>query len=159
MIDEIDKQIISLLQDNGRLSHTAVAEKVGMATATVYERIKKLEKKGIIKGYAAVVDAEAIGKPFTAFIRLTMSGASEEGYAASKHNFVNVCLHEPDILECHSVAGEDCYVLKVRTANPQDLEKLLERLRCYAIITRSTSSIVLSTYKETMKVQPVGESA
>jgi Lrp/AsnC family leucine-responsive transcriptional regulator len=159
MIDGIDRKILSLLQENGRLSHTAVAEEVGLATATVYERIKKLEKKGLIKGYTALVDAGMLGKPVTAFIRLTVSGASEEGYAASKRNLVDVCRREPDVLECHSVAGEDCYVLKVRAATPQDLEKLLERLRCHAFIAKSTSSIVLSTYKETTQIQPVRESA
>jgi Lrp/AsnC family transcriptional regulator, leucine-responsive regulatory protein len=63
MIDEIDHQIISLLQENARLSNAALAENVGLTTSTVHERVKKLEKKGIIKGYVAMVDAEALGSP------------------------------------------------------------------------------------------------
>jgi Lrp/AsnC family leucine-responsive transcriptional regulator len=153
MIDEIDRQILLLLQDDARLSNAALAEQVGLTASTVYERVKKLERKGIIKGYAAIVDAEAIGKPIMAFIRLTV-GVAVEGYLESKNNVMNFCLAEPDVLECHGVAGEDCYILKVRATSPKDLEQLVDRIRCQAPISRSVTSIVMSTFKENSKLVP-----
>jgi Lrp/AsnC family leucine-responsive transcriptional regulator len=153
MIDNIDRQILTLLQENARLSNAALAKAVGLTASTVHERVKKLEKRGVIKGYVAMVDAEAVGKPITAFIRLSV-GVSSEGYVESKNQVMNVCLAEPDVLECHGVAGEDCYVLKVRTASPQALEKLIERIRCQAAISRSITNIVLTTFKEDTIITP-----
>ena len=153
MIDEIDRQIVTLLQQDARLSNAALAEAVGLTSSTVHERVKKLEKKGVIKGYVAVVDAEALGKPITAFIRLSV-GFTTAGYMESKNSVMQVCLEEPDVLECHGVAGEDCYILKVRAASPQALEKLIEHIRCRAQVARSTTNIVLSTFKESSMVMP-----
>ena len=153
MIDKTDRQIIALLQNDARLSNAALAEEVGLTTSSVYERVKKLERKGVIKGYAAIVDAELLDKPITAFIRLTID-SYRDSYVESKRSVTEVCLAEPDVLECHGVAGEDCYVLKVKVANPKELEKLLERILSSAPITRSTSSIVMSTFKETTVVTP-----
>ena len=151
MIDEVDRQLIDLLQTDARFSNAALAEKVGLTTSTVYDRVKKLEQKGIIKGYVALVDAGALGKPITAFIRLTVGSASTD-YRQSKNSVTSICQAEPDVLECHGVAGEDCYILKVRAASPGDLEKLIERIRCNAQVARTTTNIVLSTLKETSKV-------
>ncbi|MFZ1396284.1 MAG: Lrp/AsnC family transcriptional regulator [Candidatus Promineifilaceae bacterium] len=156
MIDEIDARILDLLQVDARLSNAAIAEQVGLTTSTVFERIKKLEKKEIIQRYVAVVDAQKLGKPITAFVRLIIGTAPGEDYAACKQDFVARCQAEPDILECHSVAGEECYLLKVRVASTGDLEKLLERLRTYTLVAKSTSSIVMSTFKEEMRIATDG---
>ncbi|WP_420642794.1 Lrp/AsnC family transcriptional regulator [Candidatus Leptofilum sp.] len=156
MIDETDAQILDLLQQDGRLSNAAIAEQVGLTTSTVFERVKKLERKGFIQKYVAVVDPQKLGKPITAFIRLVIGTAPGEDYAACKQDFVDQCLAEPDILECHSVAGEECYLLKVRVANTGELEKLLERLRTYTLVAKSTSSIVMSTFKEEMRISAEG---
>ncbi len=153
MIDEIDRQIVLLLQEDARLSNSALAEAVGLTVSTVHERVKKLEKKGIIKGYVAVVDAEAIGKPIMAFIRLTV-GTTPAGYLEAKQDVMEACRCEPDILECYGVAGEDCYILKVRATSPKDLERLIERIRSKATVSRSITSIVLSTFKESSIVVP-----
>jgi len=153
MIDEIDRRIILLLQEDAHLSNAALAEQVGLTVSTVHERVKKLEKKGIIKGYVAVVDAEALGKPITAFIRLSV-GTTPIGYIESKKGVMEACLVEPDVLEWHGVAGEDCYILKVRVASPKELERLIERIRCHAPVSRSVTSIVLSTFKESLAIEP-----
>ena len=152
MIDEIDTQILNLLQENGRLANAAIAEQVGLTTSTVFDRIKRLEKRGVIQRYVAVVDPAALGKPITAFVRLVVGADTNDDYLASKRQFAEVCLAEPDVLECHTVAGEDCYILKVRAANTGQLEALIERLRSQATITRTTTNIVLSTFKEETKV-------
>lgn len=154
MMDEIDRQIVTWLQEDARLSNAALAEKVGLTASTVHERVKKLERKGIVKGYIALVDPELLGKPITAFIRLTV-GSATESYIEAKTDIIEACQAEPDVLECHGVAGEDCYILKVRVAGPKRLEELIERIRCRAPVSRSTTSIVLSTFKEQSLVEPV----
>lgn len=148
MIDEIDREILMLLQENGRLSNAAIAEQVGLTTSTVFDRIKKLEKKGIIQKYVAVVDPAALGKSITAFVRLVVGTDGQEPYIESKQQFSEICQTEPDVLECHTVAGEDCYILKVRVGSTNELEKLIERLRSHGLVTKTTTNIVLSTFKE-----------
>lgn len=148
MIDEIDAEILTLLQENGRLSNAAIAEQVGLATSAVFERIKKLERRQIIQRYAAVVDATAVGKPITAFVRLVLGGAPGCDYGVLKQQFSQYCLHNPHIVEAHSVAGEDCYILKVRVASPNHLETLLEQLRTSQFAKSSVTNMVLSTVKE-----------
>ena len=155
MIDEIDRKIIALLQADARLPNAVLAEQVGSTSSTVHERVKKLERKGIIKGYVAVVDPELLGKSITAFIRLSLGAVAD--YVESKHCVIAFCEHEPDVLECHGVAGEDCYVLKVRVSSPTELERLIERIRSDVAVSRSISSIVLSTIKETFTVMPAVE--
>ena len=154
MIDEIDRQIIQLLQEDGRLSNAALAEVVGLTTSTVYERVKKLERKGVIQKYVAVIDPVSVGKAITAFIRLTVSSGYGDDYLAAKEAVLAMCQEETAVLECHGVAGEDCYVLKVRVRDPKELEGLLDRIRTQIPISRSVSSIVMSTYKETLQVEP-----
>ena len=154
MIDNIDHHILTLLQEDARLSNAALAEQVGLTASSVYERVKKLEKKGIIKQYVAIVDPQALGQAITAFIRITIGAITGGNYHTSKQQFVKICLAEPAVLECHSVAGEDCYILKVRVSTPDALEKLIERLRSQAFVVNSISSIVLSTLKETTKTTP-----
>jgi Lrp/AsnC family transcriptional regulator, leucine-responsive regulatory protein len=153
IIDKIDRQILVSLQTDARLSNAALAGKVGLTTSSVHERVKKLERKGIIKGYVAVVNAEALGKPIIAFIHLTVGAASTD-YLESKKSVRKICQDEPDVLECHTVAGEDCYILKARASSPGDLERLIERMRCKAQVSRTTTNIVLSTLKETTQILP-----
>lgn len=153
MLDEIDRKIVELLQKDARLSNAAIAERVGLTSSTVHDRVKKLERKGVIKGYVAVVDAEQLGKPITAFVRLSV-GASSGSYVDSKNSVMEVCQAEPDVLEGHGVAGEDCYILKVRAASPKDLETLIEHIRMSSLVSRSTTNVVLSTFKESTMVVP-----
>ncbi|MCA9930746.1 MAG: Lrp/AsnC family transcriptional regulator [Anaerolineales bacterium] len=155
MLDDIDHQICDLLQSDARMSNAAIAEQVGLTSSTVFERVKKLEKKGVIQRYVAIVDGTAVGKSLTAFVRIVIGTGPDDDYMSCKRQFSQSCLQEPDVLECHTVAGEDCYVLKVRTASPLALESLLERIRSYAPVVRSTSSIVLSTVKEETKISIV----
>ena len=152
MIDEIDKEILMLLQENGRLSNAAIAEQVGLTTSTVFDRIKKMEKKGIIQKYVALVDPAALGKSITAFVRLVVSSTGQEEFVQSKRQFSEICQGEPDILECYTVAGEDCYIMKVRVSSTDELEKLIERLRSHSQVTRTTTNIVLSTFKEDTRI-------
>lgn len=157
MIDQKDSQILKLLQEDARLSNAEIGERVGLSASTVFDRVKKMQQKGIIKGYVAMVEPGAVGKPIAAFVRLTVNAPPGESYLACKRDFVAACLAEADVLECHGVAGEDCYILKVRVGDPAGLEALLERLRDQAAVSSSVSNIVLSTYKETTQVEAVVE--
>ena len=149
MIDEIDRKLIDMLQGNARLSNAEMAEAVGLTVSSVHERVKKLERKGVIKGYVAVLDPDKLGKPLLAFLRLTVSS-----HESAQTSIRALCESEPDILECHNVAGEDCLVIKVRAESPKKLEALLSAIKASVPATRSVTSIVLSTYKESSLIVP-----
>lgn len=151
MMDPTDLKILALLEKDARMSNQAIGEAVGLTSSSVFERVKKLEKKGVIRGYSAVVDPVAVGRPIAAFIRLVV------GASRGLRTVADICRGEPEIQECHHVAGEDCYILKVRTGTPQGLERLVERLRNESEVQRSVTAIVFSTVKESTAVVPVQE--
>jgi len=146
MLDEIDRKILVLLQRDARATNTAIAQAVGLSAPSVLERIRKMEARGVIKSYRAVVDSAAVGKPITAFIRVA-SDAAPGAYDEFVKS-IAAASRDPEVLECHSVAGEDCFIFKVKVASPTDLEMLLARLRNTTRIGRTVSMIVLSTLKE-----------
>ena len=149
MVDEIDRKLLDLLQTNARVSNAEMAEAVGLTVSSVHERVKKLERKGVIKGYVAVLDPDKLAKPLLAFLRLTVSSHED-----SQTSIRALCDKEPDILECHNVAGEDCFILKIRAEGPKQLERLLSAIRGSADTSRSVTNIVLSTYKESSRIAP-----
>jgi Lrp/AsnC family leucine-responsive transcriptional regulator len=146
MLDETDGKILELLQHDARMTHAAIAQEVGLSAPSVYERVKKMEARGVIKGYRAIVEASALGRPITAFVRLA-SGAAPGAYDDFTKGIAKAA-RDPQVLECHSVAGEDCFILKVKVASPSDLESLLGQLRNEVPVGRTVSMIVLSTLKE-----------
>lgn len=152
MLDKTDRKIIEILQEDSRLSNAALAEKVGLKASTLYERVKKLERNGYIKGYQALVDPELLGKPILAFVKLVVGFTPD--FSKSKLTISEVCNREPDVLECHSLAGEDDYLLKVRVANTKELEKLIGRIRSQADVSNSVSTIVLSSFKDISTITP-----
>ncbi len=154
MIDEIDRKILTILQANSRSSNAELAQNVGLTISSVHERVKKLENKGIITGYSITVNPELLGKPLLAFIRLSVEYDPEKDSETPKKRVTDMCAQEPDILECHNVAGEDCYILKVRATGPKQLEELLHKVRGVTRSVRSVTSIVLSTRKESSIVTP-----
>ncbi len=156
MIDEIDSKIIDILQTNARLSNAELAQVVGLTASSVYERVKKLEKRGIITGYVAMVDPEKLGKPLLAFMRLNFAHVQGETMDEARDRITKACEAESGVLECHNVAGEDCFILKLRAESPKQLEKLLSTIRSSTRGGRSVTNIVLSTYKESSKIEPAG---
>lgn len=154
MIDEIDKTLLDLLQQNAKLSNADLAQAVGLTISSVHERVKKLEQRGIITGYVATVDASKLGKPLLAFFRLTLGPNLPDGTDAAMSTLKTLCISEPDILECHQVAGEDCLMLKIRCTGTQDLPRILSKVRNSVESSRSVTSIVLSTLKESITVNP-----
>ena len=145
-IDAIDAKILSLLQENGRMKRNAIAEIVGLSVPSVSERMRKLQERGVLVGYHAVVDAKRLHYDITAFIRLTVDG-SEHYDRVIEH----ACA-EDEILEVHSSTGEGSHTLKVRTKNTTTLERLLSRIQSWPGVSGTRTSIVLSTFKETRRV-------
>ncbi|MFY2558930.1 Lrp/AsnC family transcriptional regulator [Corallococcus terminator] len=147
-MDELDIRLVDLLQRDGRATQLELSRAVGLSQPAVAERIRKLEERGIITGYAARVDATKLGKDITAFIGVSIEHPKYfEGFAKK-------VLALPDVLECHRVAGQDSYLVKVKTANTRTLDSLLvETLRTIAGVTRTQTTIVLSSIKEDTHVR------
>jgi Lrp/AsnC family leucine-responsive transcriptional regulator len=157
MIDEIDRKILDLLQDDARLTNADLGKAVGINASSVFERVKKLERRGVIKRYIAVVDPESLGKPLTAFIRLTVESSRDQSFETTYSRIQNAFLAESDIVECHSVAGEESLIIKVRVGGPKRLEALIARIRDITGSPHSVTNVVLSTYKESTHVEPAAE--
>ena len=145
-IDAIDAKILTLLQANGRMKRNAIAEEVGLSVPSVSERMRKLQERGVLIGYHAVVDAKRIHFDITAFIRLSVDGSEHYPTVIEQ-----ACLLD-EVLEVHSVTGQGSHILKVRTRNTTTLERLLSRIQSWPGISGTSTSIVLSTYKETREV-------
>jgi Lrp/AsnC family leucine-responsive transcriptional regulator len=158
-LDDVDLKILAMLEKDARLSNAALAEAVGLTASSVHERVKKLEHRGVIRGYVALVDPAAVGRQITACIRLTVGSPRGVDYHDAIKGVAGVCKDHSEILECHHVAGEDCYILKVRTGTTQELEQLLDVIRSGNDVQRSVTAIVLSTAKETTAVVQAPEAA
>ncbi len=138
----IDWQILAILQEDGKTTYGELAKRVGLSQAAAHERVKKLEARGVIKGYRAVVDAEALGYGVVAFVFV-------DNAAFDVPDFTDRLKDVPNVLECHAVAGEWAYLLKVRAESTTDLERVLHQIRCVEDVHRTHSVIGLSTAFET----------
>ena len=147
MLDDIDLTIIEVLQRSGRTRRNDLAERVGLSLPSVSERLRKLEKQGVITGYHATVDAKRLGKDITAFVFVTVD--SSRHYA----QFIEHATAQDDVLECHAITGEGTHLLKVRTANTASLEKLLSRIQAWSGVVSTRTDLVLSTAKETLRIK------
>ncbi len=120
------------------MSYTELGRATGLSTSAVHQRVRRLEERGVIRGYAAVVDPAAIGLPMTAFVAITPLDPSQPDDAPQ------LLADLPQIEACHSVAGQESYILKVRVPSPVDLETLLAEIRAVANVSTHTT-VVLST--------------
>src|SRR5579872_241908 len=148
-LDDIDLKILDLLLLDGRMSHTAIGKETDLSGPSVYARVQRLEREGIIKGYTAMLAPEKVGRGLAAFVRIR---TQTPGY--DENAFERFIQEEAQIVECHDIDGEDCYLLKVRTASTQSLQKLLETIRNFPGITRTVTTIALETLKEEGSVRP-----
>jgi Lrp/AsnC family leucine-responsive transcriptional regulator len=144
-LDDIDRRILRLLRQDGRMPHAAIAKAVNLSPPAVHDRIRKLEERGLIGGYSVVLDPDALDRSHVAFTLVTLSEGSE--FASDDPIVARIC-EEPDVLELHRIAGEDCYLVKIRTATNKDLEALLRRIRSTRGVARTRTTIVLSTELE-----------
>jgi Lrp/AsnC family transcriptional regulator, leucine-responsive regulatory protein len=147
MINDLDRQILTILQKNARTSNAEVARQVGLAPSAVFERIRKLEERGVLRSYGARIDPRAVGLPLVAFTFVRSN--DRPGGIQTAEKLAEI----PEVLEVHHVAGEDCFLVKVRAADTESLGRLLrERLGKIGTITSTRTTIVLETVKETAEL-------
>jgi len=138
VVEEIDRRIVSLLSRNGRMSFTELALQSGLSVSAVHQRVRRLETERVITGYVALCNPDVIGLPLTAFVSIKPFDQAAPDDVPDK-------LKDLEAIEaCHSVAGEENYILKVRVASPRDLEDLLQQIRTLANVSTRTT-VVLST--------------
>jgi Lrp/AsnC family transcriptional regulator, leucine-responsive regulatory protein len=140
-MEELDRQIVQLLVKDGRMSYTDLGKATGLSTSAVHQRVRRLEQRGLITGYHAKIDARSLGLGLTAFVSITPIDVAQPDDAPSR------LAHLTEIEACHSVAGVESYILKVRVASPDALEHLLQDIRAAANVTTRTT-VVLSTFYE-----------
>ncbi|MFD8481730.1 Lrp/AsnC family transcriptional regulator [Kitasatospora sp. NPDC059673] len=137
-MEELDQRIVHLLLQDGRMSYTDLGKATGLSTSAVHQRVRRLEQRGVIRGYTAIVDPEAVDLALTAFISVKPFDPSAPDDTPDR------LVGLPEIEACHSVAGDENYILKVRVPTPGDLEDLLARIRAAAGVSTRTT-VVLST--------------
>ncbi|HSA52827.1 MAG TPA: Lrp/AsnC family transcriptional regulator [Yinghuangia sp.] len=137
-MEDLDRQIVRLLVRDGRMSYTDLGKATGLSTSAAHQRVRRLEQRGVIKGYGAVVDPDALGLPLTAFISVKPIDPAAPDDAPDR------LADLAEVEACHSVAGDESYILKVRVGAPGDLEALLAKIRAAANVSTRTT-VVLST--------------
>jgi Lrp/AsnC family leucine-responsive transcriptional regulator len=137
-VEEIDRRILSLLCRDGRMSFTELSRETGLSVSATHQRVRRLERRGLIKGYVAVIDPADAGLPLTAFVSIKPFDPAAPDDAPERLAGLAA------IEACHSVAGDENYILKVRVASPAALEELLQEIRARANVSTRTT-IVLST--------------
>lgn len=143
LLDEIDIAILNHLQENGRAQRNQIAELVALSVPSVSERMRKLEERGLITDYNAILSSKDFHFDITAFMFVQVDGS--EHYP----NFVEHATKEKEILECHSITGDGSHFLKVRTKNTISFERLLSRIQSWTGVNKTRSNLVLSSFKET----------
>lgn len=142
-MDELDRQILMLLQKDGRVSNAALARTVGLVPSAVLERVRKLEARGVIKGYRAVLDEVQIGLPLLAFIHVKTKDGCWSDDTSNKLKEI------PYVLEVHSITGDDCYLVKLRARDTSHLNDMLrDYLKPIETIVSTHTTIVLERTKE-----------
>lgn len=142
MINDVDRKILNIIQKDARIANSEIARQIGLAPSAVLERLRKLEERGVIRGYATEINAAEIGFGLTAFVFVK---TNECGDGTDE-----LLAQIPDVLEVHDVAGEDSYLLKVRAKTTEDLARLLrEKIKILPNVLSTRTTVVLHTIKET----------
>ncbi len=148
-MDAIDFKVISELMTNGRMTWVELANCLGLSGPAAAERVHRLEEQGVIRGFAALVDPEGVGCGLTAFIAVTL------GHPEHRELFLQKVTEMQEVQECHHIAGEDDYMLKVRCRGTRDLERVVSgQIKSMPGVARTRTTIVMNTHKETF-VPPV----
>jgi len=148
-IDNIDKKILDLLQDNGRITNAQLAKEVGLSPPPMLERVRKLEKNGIIRKYVALVDPKKLNRGTVAFVAVSLRFHRQDDI----QEFVIEIQKFPEVLECHHIAGEEDYLLKVIIRDIEEYEQFLrEKLTRFSGISRIKTYFILNTLKQDTKI-------
>jgi Lrp/AsnC family leucine-responsive transcriptional regulator len=151
-MDTLDRKAIAYLMRQGRATWAELGRLLGLSAPAAADRVRKLEEKGIIRGYAALANPEALGYSLVAYVFVTL------GSHRKRSAFLRAIGKLDEITECHHIAGDDDYLLKLRCRGTRDLDRLLAReLKDKLAVARTRTTIVLATSKETVRV-PVSDS-
>jgi Lrp/AsnC family leucine-responsive transcriptional regulator len=151
MLTTLDSKAVQLLMHNGRATWADLAQQLGLSAPAAADRVHRLEARGIIRGYAALVDPEGAGYPLAAFVAVALDRPDR------RNAFLKRIAALPEVAECHHVAGDDDYLLKVRCRSTRDLDRLLvESLKTIPGV-RTRTTVVLATAKESVMVPLVEE--
>ena len=143
MIDATDLQILTILQSNARMPNAEIARQVGMAPSAILERIRKLEQRGVIQGYEARIDPRALGLGMLAYVAVRTDERVGDECAGERLARI------PEVQEVHHVAGEDCYLLKVRVSDAKALGRLLQdQIKAVEPVRSTRTTVVLDTLRE-----------
>ncbi|MBA3806721.1 MAG: Lrp/AsnC family transcriptional regulator [Acidobacteria bacterium] len=149
MLDEKDAKLLEILQKDGRASNVELARAVELTPSATLERVRKLEERGLIKGYAALLDPRAMGLGLTAFIFARVD--DREDIVGNAEGTAEALAKLPSVLELHHLAGEDCFLLKVKARDTDDLYRILrDELGQFKTIRGTRTTIVLKTVKESV---------
>jgi Lrp/AsnC family leucine-responsive transcriptional regulator len=140
-VEETNRRIVSLLARDGRMSFTELARQTGLSVSAAQQRVRRLEDRGVIKGYAALINPDDAGLPLTAFVSIKPFDPAAPDDAPQR------LAHLPAIEACHSVAGDENYILKVRVASPAALEELLQEIRAAAGVSTRTTMVLSTPYE------------
>jgi len=149
--DPVNRMLLSLLRENARATYAEIGKRAHLSAPAVYERIRRLESAGVIQKHTVTIDPSAVGLPFCAFIRIGTAG--DHGCDAIAASLAK----NPEIEECHSIAGEDTVLVKARTPSPMDLEYLIKRIRSIPGIVTTITTVVLLTHFERGIQVPLAE--
>lgn len=149
MLDNVDKQILGLLQKNAKLTIKELAEELNLTTSPIFERIKRLEKEGVIEGYVALLNPERVGKGQVVFCNVSMPIYTKENI----ENFENIVRSMPQVLECYHLAGLVDYQLKVYVKDIKEYDDFLKQLAEIQIVKVHSSAVVLHDVKYSTIVQ------
>lgn len=147
MIDDTDRAILRIIQENARTSNAEIARQVGLAPSAIFQRIRKLEDTGVIVGYTARLDPRAVGYALVAFVMIQTGEGAHAVDIATQLGAI------PEVQEVHRVVGEDCFFVKVRVRDTDALGQLLdERIQRIPSVANTRTTIVLRTAKETTQL-------
>jgi Lrp/AsnC family leucine-responsive transcriptional regulator len=149
-LNKIDRNILRELQQNGRLSYADLARKVGLTTTPCIERVRRMERDGVITGFSALVNPRAVGAALVVFVQIRLSRTSQDNF----EQFKAAASELPEVQECYLVSGNFDYLIKARVADMAAYRELLgETLLGLPGVQESTSYVVMETVKETLCVE------
>jgi Lrp/AsnC family leucine-responsive transcriptional regulator len=149
-LDQTDLEIVRLLQQDGRRTHEQISREIHLSRPAVHDRIRRLEAAGVIRGYRAEVDWEALGLPLTAFVWVRVAGSGTE----AAHQILGLTAENALVEECHRVIGEWCLLVQIRAASALAFQDLLDRIGGLPGAQSTMSTIALSTYTRTPEIVP-----
>ena len=145
-LDQTDLDILRALQGDGRIQLGALGERVGLSSPAVAERVRKLEERGVIRGFTTRLDPRFLALDISAFILVRVDSSTQYP------RFLELAQGHPEIMECHAITGDASHLLKIRTRNTATLEQFLAEIQRWPGVIGTRTSLVLSTHKESLEL-------